>query len=83
METETPQPQSRSDVNEPQTKEGEAQTSAAALKKRLTYRRCQEPDLSSERHAEHQALTMNCGYSDNHSPLLQAKNSNKSQWQWH
>lgn len=72
-------PQSRSDVNEPQTKEGEAQTSAAALKKRLTYRRCQEPDLSSERHAEHQALTMNCGYSDNHSPLLQAKNSNKSQ----
>lgn len=68
METETPRPQSRSDVNEPQTKEGEAQTSAAALKKRLTYRRC-----------EHQALTMNCGYSDNHSSLLQAKNSNKSQ----
>lgn len=33
METETPRPQSRSDVNEPQTKEGEAQTSAAALKK--------------------------------------------------
>lgn len=75
METETPRPQSRSDVNEPQTKEGEAQTSAAALKKRLTYRRCQEPDLSSERHAEHQALTMNCGYSDNLKIVIKASDS--------